>query len=137
MIQLNVYLSFNGTCEEALNFYKDCLGGEIVSMQRFKDTPVPAGDAQKDWVMHAEFRAGDIYFMASDVMPDQPVTSGNAVSLSLNVSDLAQQEDIFKKLSKGGHVLMPLQETFWGAKFGMLADRFGNRWLLNCELKKA
>lgn len=134
MKQLNVYLAFPGNCEEALHFYKDCFGGEIVSLQRFGDTPVESTEDQKQKVMHAEFRAGDIYLMASDGRPGEPLAAGEMVQLSINLTDAAEQEAIFSKLSAGGRVDMPLQDTFWGARFGMLTDKYGIHWMLNREL---
>lgn len=134
MKQLNVYLCFSGNCEEALNFYKDCLGGEIVSLQRFGDAPMESAEADKQRVMHAEFKAEGIYFMASDSMPGQTLRSGEMVQLSINLTDAAEQENIFQKLSAGGNVDMPLQDTFWGASFGMLTDKYGIKWMLNREL---
>lgn len=134
MKQLNIYLAFPGTCEEALHFYKDCLGGEIVSLQRFGDAPVESTEDQKQLVMHAEFKADGIYLMASDGHPGQPLQPGEMVHLSINLTDAAEQENIFSKLSAGGRVDMPLQDTFWGARFGMLTDKYGIRWMLNREL---
>lgn len=136
MKNLNVYLTFAGTCKDALALYKEALGGEIVSLQTFGEAPTPnIPDDQKNNVMHAEFRAGDIYFMASDSMPEQPVILGNAVTLSIGLDSLEEQESIFSKLSDGGAVTMPLQDTFWGARFGMLTDKFGINWMLNCDKK--
>lgn len=133
---MNVYLTFAGTCKEALAHYKEALSGEIVSLQTFGETPQPnIPEEQKNNVMHAEFRAGDIYFMASDSMQGQPLTSGDTVTLAIGLDSLEEQESIFRKLSDGGAVTMPLQDTFWGARFGMLTDKFGINWMLNCEKK--
>lgn len=133
MKQLNFYLNFPGNCEEALHFYADCLGGKIDSLQRFGDAPGDYDEATKKLVMHATFSAGEIMFMASDHMPGTPVTSGNQVSLSLNLTDEAEQTAIFEKLSAGGNVTMELQDTFWGARFGMLVDKYGLSWMTNCD----
>jgi PhnB protein len=134
MKQLNVYLNFPGTCRDALNFYREALGGEITSLQTFGESPVEVTDDNRDRVMHAEFRAGDIYFMASDSLPEHgDVRPGSAITLSVNLSDEAEQTAIFERLSNGGQVTMPLEDTFWGARFGMLVDRFGIPWMLNCE----
>lgn len=131
---LELYLTFNGQCEEALNFYRAALGGEIASLQRFGDTPGDTPPEHANRVMHAEFRSGDMYFMASDSMPGQPVSPGTNVTLSINLNDQAEQNAIFNSLAAGGQVTMPLQETFWGAEFGMLTDKFGVNWMLNREL---
>ncbi len=134
MKQLNVYLAFPGTCEAALNFYKTCFGGEITSMQRFGDSPVESSEEHKQKIMHAEFKADGMYFMASDGMPGQPVPSGEMVTLSINLTDGAEQERIFNSLAEGGKVTMPLGETFWGAVFGMVTDKFGIPWMLNRDV---
>jgi PhnB protein len=134
MKQLNVYLAFPGTCEAALNFYKTCFGGEITSMQRFGDSPVESSEEHKQKIMHAEFKADGMFFMASDGMPGQPVPSGEMVTLSINLTDGAEQERIFNTLAEGGKVTMPLGETFWGAVFGMVTDKFGIPWMLNREV---
>lgn len=133
MKSLNVYLFFGGRCEEALNFYKECMDGEITSLQRFGDAPMEVGEHEKDKVMHAEFRSEDIYFMASDGMEEQEVEQGNTVTLSINLDDEAEQEKMFRKLAEGGKVTMELQDTFWGARFGQLTDKFGINWMLNCD----
>lgn len=133
MKSLNVYLTFTNECEEALNFYKEALGGEITSIQRFGDAPIETKEEDKQKVMHAEFRAEGIYFMASDSMQDYPVAPGRSVSLSLNFSDEKELETVFNKLASGGKITMALQDTFWGAKFGMLIDKYGINWMANCE----
>lgn len=135
MNTLNVYLTFAGNCKDALALYKESLGGEILSLQTFGDSPVSVADEHKNNVMHAEFKAGDMYFMASDSMPEQPLIAGNNVTLSISLNDNGVQDTIFAKLSDGGTVTMPLQDTFWGARFGMLTDKFGINWMLNCEKK--
>jgi PhnB protein len=132
----NPYLSFDGNCREALEYYKQCFNGEIVSMQTFGDSPMPAEGDLKNRIMHSIFKAGSIYFMASDSAPGQPVKSGNNVTLNIDFEDPVMQEKVFSKLAAGGRINMPLQETFWGAKFGMLTDKFGINWMVNCELKK-
>lgn len=134
MRQFNVYLTFPGNCEEALNFYKNCLGGEIGTLSRFGDSPVDAPEEHKNRVMHAEFKADGIFFMASDSMPEHPVGPGDMVTLSINLTDAQDQETIFNRLAEGGTVTMPLEKTFWGAMFGMVTDKFGIHWMLNREV---
>jgi PhnB protein len=136
MKQLGIYLTFQGNCKEALNFYKSCLGGEIVSMQTFGESPMKSDEKDKDLVIHSEFKAEEIKFMASDTMPGHDVNSGNQVTLSINLTDEKEQKEIFDKLSAGGKINMPLEDTFWGAKFGMLTDKYGINWMLNCEKAK-
>ena|SRR2546428_10279043 len=136
MKNLNVYLFFPGNCQEAINFYKQSLGGEIAFMGTYGESPEPCADADKNKIMHTSLKADGITIMASDCPTDQPVVNGNNISLSLNFSDEKEQETIFTNLSSGGNVTMPLQDTFWGAKFGMLTDKFGINWMVNCEKAK-
>ena len=135
MKQLTPYLFFSGQCEEALKFYKDCLGGEIVKIQRFKDSPVNVPDEYKSKIMHAEFKVDELFFMASDGMPDKPEVSGDNIFLSMQFTSKEEQERVFKALTKGGTILMPLEKTFWGSTFGQLKDRFGINWMLKCSLQ--
>lgn len=131
MKQLNLYLNFDGNCEEALRYYQDCLGGEITQLQRFGEAPneVPAGSENR--VMHAVFQFDGNSIMASDIMPGHPFQAGNNFFISIQLDDKAEQHTVFNRLSEGGKVLFPLQETFWGAEYGMLTDRFGINWMLN------
>lgn len=137
------YLYFNGNCEEALNFYQATLGGQIPYIGRYKDVPptvenqkVSEADGEK--VMHATLYYGNGgSIMASDVPegygggPDFKTDSN--VSLSLNADSREQADAIFNGLSAGGEITMPLQETFWGAYFGMWTDKFGIKWMVNYD----
>ena len=136
MKNFNPYLIFPGNCEEALNFYKNSLGGEIAGLMRFSDAPMPVAEENAQRVMHGEFRSNNLYFMVSDTMPGDDVVPGNNVHLSLQFDDAAEQEAAFNALAEGGSVQMALDNTFWGARFGMLTDRYGIRWMLNYELPK-
>ncbi len=131
---LNPYLSFNGNCEEAINFYKGVFGGEITQLSRFGETSAPVPDDYKDNIMHIAYRFDDNTILASDLMPGNPFVIGNNFSLSVDVMQIMEMEKAFDKLAEGGKVTMPLQDTFWGARFGMLTDKFGVNWLFNCDL---
>ena len=136
-MELVPYLFFTGNCEEALNFYKGVFGGEIVGLQRWKDTPEDADGPQvtpetENRVMHAKFEASSVAFMASDATPGKSYGEG-PISLSLNTTDVAEAERAFQGLASGGNVEMPLTDMFWGAKFGMLTDKFGIDWMINCQ----
>ncbi len=138
-MQLNPYLFFNGNCEEALNFYKECLGGKFESINRFKDGPEEMGGMKvpenfKEKVMHMTWRFDGNVVMASDGF--EKVTDGGSVTLSVTVDNVDGMDTVFNKLSAGGKVTMPLQDTFWGARFGMFTDRYGIKWMFSCELKK-
>ena len=134
MIQLAPYLNLNGKCEEALNFYKDCLGGTISDLHRFEGSPAEAqvGAGQKDKIMHSTFTFDGGTFMASDGSGESsPPTDGN-VALSIGLDDEKRAAEIFNALSAGGDVLVPFEKQFWGATFGMCKDRYGIQWMVNC-----
>ncbi len=134
-MQLEPYLQFDGNCEEALAFYATVFGGEVTALNRFEGAPMehelPPGYGTK--IMHANFRSPDLAFMASDGMPGTDRSGGGRVSLSLGGRDVAEAERVFAALSAGGTVTMPMADTFWGAKFGMVTDRYGVNWMVNCE----
>lgn len=131
-MKIQPYLFFDGRCEEALHFYRDAIGAEITTMMRFKDSPVPAqgvGADAGDKIMHADFRVGDSVVMASDGnCAGKPSFTG--FSLTITARDAAQADDLFQRLSDGGQVQMPLSETFFSPRFGMVADRYGVGWMV-------
>jgi PhnB protein len=134
-MQLNPYLLFNGQCEEAFKFYEKALGGKIEAIHRYEGSPM-AKHIPAEWgskVMHASLRLeGGMVLMGSDPPPDSyRVPQGFSVSLSMK--DPEETERIFNELAKNGKVQMPVQKTFWSARFGMLVDQFGIPWMLNCE----
>ncbi|MGB1322301.1 MAG: VOC family protein [Vibrio gallaecicus] len=132
MLKLTPYLFFGGRCAEALEFYRKCFGGVIVSKQLFKDAPLVVEGANPEWIMHAEFEAFGMKLMMSDGVNAKEL-QGNNLALSLVTDDTANQEMLFEKLSVNGRVMMPLADTFWGAKFGKVEDQFGIRWMLHCD----
>ena len=125
------YIMFNGTCEEALNFYAKALGGQISELQYFEGSPVEEMGTDGKKVLHAHFRAGDVFFMASDGQENEAATG--MVHLSLDFDSAEQQQKAFDGLCEGARVTMPLQDTFWGARFGMLTDQFGIGWMFNFD----
>jgi PhnB protein len=133
-MQLNPYLTFNGQCEAAFKFYEQCLGGKIVAMVPHEGTPaqehVPAEWRNK--VLHARLVVGDEVLMGSDAPPDR-YEEPKGFSVTLGVDNPAEAERIFNALAEKGTVRMPLQQTFWAVRFGMLVDRFGVPWMINCE----
>lgn len=136
-MQIEPYLFFDGQCEAALNFYAQCLGGQIVVLHRYEGSPMEA-QLPPEWkhkVMHATLSAGGQRFMASDRMPGQPFGGHAGFSMSVNLpQDPVMGEAVFKALATGGMVTMPFALTFWGAHFGMLVDKFGVGWMVNCEV---
>ena len=130
------YLNFNGSAKEALAFYKEALNGNVVYSQTFGDANMAQDEGMKDKVLHAVFEAGALKFMVSDCPPGVSVQSGDQVSLSLNFTDADSIEKTFAALSDGGQITMPLQDTFWGARFGMTKDKFGVHWMFNFDKPK-
>jgi PhnB protein len=130
------YLNFGGNAEEALNFYSKALDGNVVFKQTYGESPMPSKEEFKDKIMHASFKAGDLNILVSDTMDGKPITGGNNLSLSLNFNDPDSLNKTFAALSEGGKTTMELQDTFWGARFGMLTDKFGFNWMFNHDYKK-
>jgi PhnB protein len=134
------YLFFNGRCEEALDFYRRTLGAEVTMLMRYKDNPDPQSRAMSapgtdNKVMHANVRVRDTEFMASDGRcQGQPQFEG--FSLTLNVANAAEADKLFAALGEGGQAQMPLTETFFAERFGMVADKFGVSWMVLAAKKK-
>ena len=135
-MQLITYVTFGGNCEEAINFYKDALGAEIILINRMGESPMEVPENLKNKIMHARLKIGDNTLYMSDTFDPSALIKGNNVSLSIQIDDTAQLDKLFMRLSAGGTVDMALQDTFWGARFGMFTDKFGIKWMMNCELKK-
>jgi PhnB protein len=135
MIQWNPYLAFNGQCETAFQFYERCLGGKIVGMVPFGDTPsaehVPQDHRAK--IMHARLVVGNQVLMGSDAPPGRPYEGIKGCSVAVQVNSPDEAERLFNALSENATITMPLQETFWAVRFGMLTDQFGVPWMINCE----
>ncbi len=126
------YLMLLGNCEEALNFYKEVLDGEVVFLQRYKDAEgMSVADGDKEKILHAQLAFGENKLYFSDSGAHQPVQVGNNISLTLEFENAEEQQRVFDMLAKGGQVQMPLEDQFWGAKFGSVIDKFGFYWSLN------
>ncbi|WP_158795358.1 VOC family protein [Pedobacter sp. L105] len=134
MTQINVYLIFDGNCAEAMNFYQDCLGGELI-LNKVEGSPLEAECAagMEDKIMHAHLASNSIIIMASDRLMPGDFIRGNGYSLALQCSSEEEINTFFTKLSAGGTIGHPLKEQFWGAIFGMFTDKFGVEWMLNFD----
>jgi len=130
------YLNFNGNAAEALAFYTKALNGKVLYHQKFGDAPMDTPADQKDRIMHATFQAGNLTLMVSDTMPGQPAIQGTNMYLSMHFDTVQEIEKTFAALTEGASNLMPLQDTFWGARFGMLTDKFGINWMFNHDYQK-
>jgi PhnB protein len=131
-MQIQPYLIFSGRCDEALEFYRKALGAEVKALMRFKEAPEPnmCGPESADKVMHSEFRIGQTTVMASDGMEYSGKPKFDGVSLALLATSDAEAERLFAALSDGGQVSMPLGQTFFASRFGMVSDRFGVSWMV-------
>lgn len=137
MLAITSYLTFSGNCREAMTFYKECLGGTL-NLQAIGDSPLSEEMPEKmrNCILHATLINGPLVLMGSDMVADEGLTRGNAVSLLLQCSSEDEMRACYKALSAGGKATNPPGKTFWGALFGGLTDKFGNHWLLNCEKEK-
>lgn len=133
-VKINAYLTFNGNCKEAMMFYKSCFGGEL-ALQTIADSPLSDKMPQKmkDCILHATLTKDAFVLLGTDMVSSKGHIKGNNVSLSLKCTSLEQIETCFRKLSEGGKVEHPLENSFWGALFGDLTDKYGNHWLLSYE----
>lgn len=130
---VNPYITFDGNCKEAMEFYKQAVDGELEIMP-FDGSPVEVPENYKDRILHSTLKFGAGIVMASDGMPGQAIEMGNSMSISIAVPEEKLADNYFENLSKGGIIIMPYERTFWGAKFGMFKDRFGVNWMINCEI---
>jgi PhnB protein len=133
-MQMSAYLSFSGDCEAAFKFYEESLGAKHGLVFRYADSPmadvVPAGWETK--IMHGSVTIGQHLLEGADVPPDK-YEEPKGFSLSLGVQNAADAERVFHALAEGGRVLYPIAKTFWSERFGMVVDRFGIPWMINCE----
>jgi len=133
-MQLCPYLTFNGQCQAAFKFYEESLHGRTVFLMTYENTPMDLGiswEWQKQ-VSHATFALGDFVFYGADAPPGQ-YQKPQGFALQFNLSEPVEAERIFNALAENGTVQMPMQETFWALRFGVLVDQFGIPWHINCE----
>ena len=142
-VSINPYLTFNGTCEAAFNFYRSVFGGNFPYIGRFKEMPPAEGqppmtEAQANLIMHVSLPIGNnSMLMGSDSSEEfgHASTIGNNYSISINAVTQAEADKLFHGLSSGGKITMPIGKTFWGAYFGMLTDKFGIQWMVNFDMR--
>ncbi|HLW24882.1 MAG TPA: VOC family protein [Steroidobacteraceae bacterium] len=133
-MKLTPHLPFKGNCRQAFQFYADTLGGKILMQTTYGETPMAAQMPahMREQIIHARMEFHGQSLMGADAPPDR-YDGGHGIQLALGIDDLAQAKRTFEALSAGGTVTMPFQETFWARGFGMLTDRFGIAWMVNCE----
>jgi PhnB protein len=133
-MKLSPYLSFKGQCEEAFKLYADCLGGTVQFKMTWGESPMAdqIPPEIRDKIMHASMVVGDTVLMGADSPPDQ-YEEPRGISVTIPPKSVAEAERIFRKLSEGGKVIMPLEPTFWSPGFAMFVDRFGIPWMISTE----
>ena len=131
MTQINAYLNFNGKTREAMTFYQQCFGGELV-MQKISESPMAARVPSEMGarILHSSLTNDNIVLMASDMLGNN-IVNGNSISLCIHCSSDEEMNAFFTNLAKGGNIVEPLHQSFWGATFGSLTDKFGVTWILN------
>lgn len=132
-MRVTPYIFFPGNAETALHFYADVFSGNISDLKRYEGSPVEDEAKDKNKLMHGRVTFGESLLMVCDG-PEGTATASN-IQLSVEFYDLNDMNEKFKKLAEGGKVTMDLQDTFWGARFGMLTDKFGINWMFNCQLQ--
>lgn len=134
MAQLYSYLTFNGNCRQAMTFYRDCLGGDL-DFQTIGEAPLsdPLPAEMKAYIVQATLRKDNLVLMATDMVANEGLTSGNSVSLMLNCQSEEELAHYYHQLAQGGEATQPIETNFWGTLFGSVTDKFGIRWLLNYD----
>jgi len=129
------YISFKGNCREAIDFYKAKLGAEVLFSQTYGNSPMAEHSPDPEMIMHCSLKIGDSVIMACDNVfeGDNATLVGNNISLAYGTNDIAQAEQAFDAMSDGANITMPMQQTFWAERFGMLTDKFGINWMFNCD----
>ncbi|TXI31351.1 MAG: VOC family protein [Niabella sp.] len=140
MATVHTYLNFDGNCEAAFNFYKSVFGGEFSFIGKFGEMPPmegqpPMSDADKNKIMHVSLSISNTVLMGSDTVGgwSPAIVQGNNFAVSINADSKKEADNLFNGLSAGGQVTMPMENTFWGAYFGMFTDKFGINWMVNFD----
>ena len=137
-MQINAYLNFKGNCKEAFEFYADVLGAKVEAMIPHTGTPVEAHVPAewRDKILHARIAGNGWVLMGSDAPPGKGEGAAHGFCINIGVNDPQEADRLFAKLAENGSIQMPIQKTFWATRFGMMTDRFGTPWMINCEEKK-
>lgn len=135
MLGVNPYIAYKGNCRDAIEFYKGALDATAVFIQTVGQSPM-SNMGPPENIMHCTMKVGDSTIMlCDDPRPESPAAGGN-ISLAIGLNDPERAKVLFGKLSDGGSVIMPLAKTYWAEAFGMLTDKFGVRWMINCDAPK-
>jgi len=135
-VKLQSHLAFDGQCATAFKFYEQCMGGKIGMMMTYEDSPMKES-VPPEWrgkILHASISLGDSVLMGADAPPGR-YEKPKGIMMSVSVDDPGDADRIFQELAENGRITMPVAETFWAIRFGMLVDQFGIPWMVNCEKK--
>jgi len=135
MLGVNPYIGFKGNCREAIEFYKSAFGAAVIFSQTYGDSPM-AGMGPGENIMHCTIKVGESVIMMCDEPNPEGAGAGGNISLAIGLNDPEKAKEYFAKLSEGGTVIMALEKTFWAEAFGMLIDKFGIKWMVNCDAPK-
>ncbi len=130
-MRIRPYLSFNGNCQQAANFYNSIFGGEIIQKTTYEDAKIDIPDHYLEKIQHLEIKSKKFHVMMFDATPDTPLTNGNNIHLAVDVDSKSELNDIFNKLSDFGKIHTPLQETSWNAIYGRCTDKYNIHWMVN------
>lgn len=131
MLSVNPYIAFKGNCREAIQFYKTALDAQVLFSETFGESPMSAM-GPRDNIMHSTLKIGESEVMMCDD-PRPESSAGGNISMAIGLDDPAKARQLFDNLSQGGSVIMPLEKTFWAEAFGVVIDKFGIKWMINCE----
>lgn len=135
MLGVNPYIAFNGNCRDAIEFYKGALDAEVLFAQTMGESPMSdMGPAEN--IMHCTIKVGDSTIMMCDDPRPGASTDGSNISLAIGLNDPERAKQLFGNLARDGSVVMPLEKTFWAEAFGMVTDKFGVKWMVNCDAPK-
>ena len=135
MLGVNPYIAFKGNCREAIEFYKSALDAEVLFTQTVGESPM-SGMGPAENIGHCTMKVGDSTIMMCDDPSPNPAQGGGNISLAIGLNDPERAKQIFGKLARDGSVIMPLEKTYWAEAFGMVTDKFGVRWMVNCDAPK-
>jgi len=135
MLAVNPYIAFKGNCREAIEFYKTALSADVLFTQTVGESPMSnLGSATN--IMHCTMKVGDsTIMMCDDPKPEAAAGDGN-ISLAIGLNDPEWARQLFGNLADGGSVIMPLEKTYWAEAFGVVTDKFGVKWIVNCDAPK-
>ena len=135
MLGVNPYIAFTGNCREAIEFYKSALDAEVLFTQTVGESPMSDMGPPEN-IMHCTIKVGDSTIMMCDDPRPEAASGGGNISLAIGLNDPKRAKQLFGNLAKDGSVVMPLDKTYWAEAFGMVIDKFGIKWMVNCDAPK-